>query len=156
LEIKLLSQCPEHLNALALLGFNEITRHWNPDPNIEKTKQYYLQHLNSDHMPLTFVAISDGKPVGMASLREDDGLNLGAETSPWLGSLVVDPQFRQRKIAQQLMDAVKTKAKELGYKKLYLFCFDKTIPDYYTRLGWKTVGQNEYWGHPVAVMRIEL
>ncbi len=152
IEIKLLTQCQEHIEYLAALCFNEITSHWSKDATVERVTQYFKQHLNHDKMPMTFVALYDGKPVGMASLRENDGLNLEPELSPWLGSLVVDPHYRQKKIAITLIDAVKNQAKKFGYKKLYLFAFDKTIHHYYARLGWQVIGIDKYWGHPVTVM----
>ena len=36
--------------------------------------------------------------------------------------------------------------------KLYLFTFDPTIPAHYERLGWKTIGMDEFKPHPVTVM----
>lgn len=44
----------------------------------------------------------------------------------------------------------------LGFKNLYLFAFDPTIPEYYSRLGWRTIGMDEFKGHPVTVMGIML
>ena len=48
------------------------------------------------------------------------------------------------------------KAQQMGFEKLYLFAFDKTIPDYYQRLGWNVIGSDNFKGHPVTVMHIGL
>lgn len=36
---------------------------------------------------------------------------------------------------------------------LHLLAFDPTIPNWYVRLGWTHIGEDELFGHPVAVMR---
>ncbi|HEV2524083.1 MAG TPA: GNAT family N-acetyltransferase, partial [Gammaproteobacteria bacterium] len=104
--------------------------------------------------PMTFVALDNDQPVGMASLRENDGIQ--PDRTPWLGSLVVDPAYRKQKIGEKLIDVVKQRAALLGYPKLYLLAFDETISTWYTSLGWKSIGTDELFGHSVAVMDINL
>ena len=43
-----------------------------------------------------------------------------------------------------LIDVTILKAKELGFKKLYLFTFDSTIAKYYVSLGWQKIGVGEF------------
>ena len=105
-------------------------------------------------MPITFVALHDNKPVGMCSLRENDGIR--PDLVPWLASLVVDQHYQKQGIAKKLIDAAKAKATELGFKTLYLLAFDLTIPHYYASLGWHEIGTDELLGHPVTVMEISL
>lgn len=105
-------------------------------------------------MPITFIALDGDLPVGMCSLRENDGIRPG--TTPWLGSLVVDPKYQKQGIGRMLIDATVLKAKELGFEKLYLFAFDPTIPRYYERLGWNKVGMDEFQFHPLTVMEVVL
>jgi len=154
IEIKLLVDCLQHIPNLAELWYEQISRHWAPNASIEKAKQNLLKHANYDKLPMTFVALENDQPVGMASLRENDGIQ--PERAPWLGSLVVDPTYRNQKIGEQLIDAVKRHAVLLGYPKLYLLAFDQTIPSWYTKLGWKSIGIDELFGHPVVVMDIKL
>jgi N-acetylglutamate synthase-like GNAT family acetyltransferase len=61
---------------------------------------------------------------------------------------VVEPAYQKQGIGNFLIDAIKSKARDLGFSKLYLFAFDSTIPDYYTRLGWIVIGMDEFKGHP--------
>lgn len=78
------------------------------------------------------------------------------DLAPWLGSLVVDPNYRQQKVGERLINAIKQQALNFGHKKLYLLAFDSTIPNWYAKLGWKQIGDDQLFGHTVAVMDVEL
>ena len=54
-----------------------------------------------------------------------------------------------------LRQFVPTKKRVLR-KSAYLFAFDPTIPEYYGRLGWRTIGMDEFKSHPVTVMEVAL
>jgi len=69
---------------------------------------------------------------------------------------VVDPKYQNQGIGRQLIEVVKDKAKQLDFQKLYLFALGPKIPDYYSRLGWVKIGMDEFKGHPVTVMEIDL
>ena len=83
---------------------------------------------------LISVALHNDQAIGMACLRENDGIRHGVV--PWLGSLVVHPEYRSYKVGEELINTVKSQAKNLGHQILYLLAFDATIPDWYARLGW--------------------
>ena len=144
----------EHIPALASLWYEEISRHWSPDASIEKAKQKLLDHLNQNKMPMAFVALLDGQAVGMVCLRKTDGIRPGVV--PWLGSLVVHPEYRGKKMGEALINTVKDQARNLGYQILYLLAFDPTIPGWYARLGWTHIGDDELFGHRVTVMSISI
>ena len=55
-----------------------------------------------------------------------------------------------------LIDVTVLKAKERGFKNLYLFAFDPSVPEYYKRLGWRKIGMDEFKSHPVTVMEVGL
>lgn len=154
IEIKLLADCQQHIPHLAKLWYEEISRHWAPNASVERAEQNLFKHANRSELPITFVALKNDRAVGMASLRENDGIQ--AYRAPWLGSLVVDPTFRKQKIGEQLIDAIKQQALIMGYDTLYLLAFDPTIPIWYTRLGWRSIGNDQLFDHSVAVMDIEL
>lgn len=103
---------------------------------------------------MAFIAKLKGKAIGMACLRETDGIRPGI--TPWLGSLVVNPEYRGQQIGEALINAVKDQAKKLGHSTLYLLAFDSIIPDWYARLGWTHIGDDELFGHRVFVMSISL
>lgn len=152
--IKNLLDCQEHIGVLAELLYQEIGRHWVPGASIERANDRLLTHLNRDQMPLALVALDGDNPVGMACLRETDGIKPGV--CPWLGSLVVNPEYRARGVGQKLIDAVKSQARQFGHETLYLLAFDPTIPGWYEKLGWQDLGYDELLGHRVTVMSIPL
>jgi predicted N-acetyltransferase YhbS len=114
----------------------------------------FSDHLNDQYLPITFIALDDDIPVGMCSLRDNDGIR--PELYPWLGSLVVAPTYQKQGIGKMLINVTVKKSKQLGFEKLYLFAFDPAIPEYYERLGWKKIGIDEFKSHPVTVMEVTL
>lgn len=154
IEIKMLAECQEYIPQLAVLWYEEISRHWVPNASIECAEQNLIKHLNLNLMPLTFVALYQEKPIGMVSLRENDGIR--PDLTPWLGSLVVDPDYRRCKVGEKLIEVVKNQARIFGHDKLYLLAFDKTISSLYSKLGWVGIGGDQLFGHPVDVMSTNL
>lgn len=152
--ISYLKHHSESISKLARIWHEELGQIWVPDVPIARVEENLQNHLNTEKLPLTFVALNENQPVGMCSLRITDGIL--PELTPWLGSLVVSKSHQKQGIARQLIDKTKVKAKELYFKKLYLFAFDLTIPEYYSRLGWSKIGMDEFKGHPVTVMEIML
>lgn len=152
IKIDLLKNHPQTIPELASIWHEVLGKIWASDVSIERVHQKYKEHLNDALLPLTFVALDGEIPVGMCSLRENDGIR--PDLKPWLGSLVVTPSYQKQGIAQLLIDAVKIKAIELEFKKLYLFAFDLTIPDYYERLGWRKIAMDQFKNYPVTVMEI--
>jgi len=153
-EIKRLADCIETIPQLADLQYREISRHWVPGSTVEQVQQKLMTHANRDQLPLSFVALLKGQAIGMASLRITDGIQ--PELSPWLGSLVVDPKHRGLGIGEKLIECVKKEAITRGYQKLYLLAFDPGIPNWYGRLGWKKIGDDQLFGHEVCVMKIKI
>lgn len=153
INIKWLADCRHHIDDLAHIHFEGISKHWVPDASPEKSRQSLVKHA-SHSIPITLVAEINGKAIGMASLRENDGLS--TDQTPWLGSLVVDLIYQGKGIGKNLIDAIKQKAKLLGYHELYLLAFDPTIPTWYTRLGWEKIGMDKLFDHAVTVMKINL
>ena len=150
IEIKLLAECPEHIPALATLCYEEIGRQWVSGASVALAEQKLHEHLQVDSMPLAFVALWHGNPVGIACLRQFDGIR--EELCPWLGSLVVHPGHRRQQIGEKLIDAVQQQARQFGYSRLYLLAFDKTIPVWYAKLGWQGIGFDMLFDHTVTVM----
>lgn len=148
--IELLAHCPHHLPKLVDIWYEGLGKIWMPDVSLEKVKERFQLHLHENTLPLTLVANIGNQPVGMASLRKTDGIR--PELTPWLGGLVVTPTYQKQGIAQQLMNAVENKASELSFEELYLLTFDKTLPQYYKRHGWLTIGEDELHQHPVTIM----
>lgn len=154
IKIDFLKHYPDAIPILATIWHQVLGRIWVPDIPIERVKQRFQEHLNIDQLPLTVVAFCNGQPVGMCSLRENDGIR--PDLTPWLGSLVVHPDYQRQGIAPKLINAIKQKAKQLGFSQLYLFTFEPTLPDYYCKLGWEKIGMDKFKEKEVSVMKINL
>lgn len=151
--IELLKNHPEAIPRLAQIWHEVLGKIWMPEIGIEKSESLYYEELKQA-FPLTYVALFDTAPVGSCTLLLEDVVR--PDLGPWIGDLVVDPKYQNQGIGKKLINAAKTKAKEMGYPKLYLFAFDPTVPAYYARLGWRDIGMDEFKGHPVSVMELVL
>ena len=98
----------------------------------------------------SYIALYDDIPVGSCTLELDGGIRPDLE--PWIDDLVITPNYQNKGIGKMLLDTTIKKAKELGFDKIYLFTFDPEIPKYYQRLGWKTIGTDEFKSKPITVM----
>lgn len=154
IKIDFLKNHPDCIARLAEIWHEGLGKIWLPDVPVEQVIQRFSDHLNTDKLPITLIAFDGNKPVGMCSLRENDGIR--PDIMPWLGSLVVDSKYQKQGIGKMLIGAIKNKAFALEFEKLYLFAFDPTIPEYYSRLGWSTIGMDTFRQHPVTVMELIL
>lgn len=152
--IDLLKHHPECIPRCAEIWYEVLGKIWVPDVPVERVIKRFGEHLNENTLPITFVALDVDKPVGMCSLRDNDGIR--PDITPWLGSLVVDSAYQKQGVGKMLINATKAKAKQLGFSQLYLFAFETTVAEYYTRLGWTVIGMDEFKGHPVTVMEVVL
>jgi len=94
-----------------------------------------VTNCHKTKLPIRLIALEDGKCVGTVAIVEND-LKC-TDYTPWLASLYVDPAHRGQKIAQRLIERVKSIVKDLGYTELYLRT--EHTSDYYRRLGWEYV-----------------
>ncbi|MCA9804640.1 MAG: GNAT family N-acetyltransferase [Cyanobacteria bacterium HKST-UBA02] len=128
---------------------------YNPSYTLDKRIASFREHCNKDRIPLTILSFDESeRPTGMASLRPNDGIR--ADLTPWLGSVFVEPGSRRRGIATDLVLAIHEQARRLGYPAIYLLTYEDTLPDWYARLGWVTMGQDSCHGNPVTVMELVL
>ena len=104
-------------------------------------------------MPITWVAIEDGIPAGMVSLKLND-LWSRKDLNPWLSSLFVLEDYRNRGIGSQLIGQVIETAKMLKFPKLYLFTDTGKIhlDGYYLKSGWSFLEKAD--GNDGAIINI--
>ncbi len=170
IHIDLLKNHPHAIPALAAIWHKLLGKFWLPALPMERIIARFETHLNEKDLPLTLVALHGDIPVGMCSLRENDGIR--PDLTPWLCALVVDPQYQKQGIGKMLTHAAISKTQELGFQKLYLFAHPITS-EYYKRLGWKSIGMDEFnpqeyykrlglestdevESHPLTVMELDL
>lgn len=154
IKIAYLKEHPDAIPALAQIWHEVLGSIWVPDVSVERVEQRFHEHLNDEVLPITFVAFDGNKLVGGVSLRENDGIR--PDLMPWLGSLVVDAAYQKKGIGGMLINAIRQKAIEMHFAKLYLFAFDPTLPAYYARFGFNKIGMDEFKDHPVTVMETTL
>jgi N-acetylglutamate synthase-like GNAT family acetyltransferase len=138
--------------AIAALKFKQFG-YLVPERCLEDFQQGLERQLHDKTIPMAFVAVEDGQFVGIFSLVMHD-METHPHLSPWLAGLVVHPDKRKQGIGAQLVAKAEAVAKELGYKRLYLFTVDKAA--WYGKLGWKVIEQATFNGVPVTVMERQL
>ncbi len=154
IKIDLLKNHTHNISALANIWHEVLGKIWFPELTIQEIVSLTYDELNNPDEVTSFVALLDDIPVGFCTLKlkEDFRTDLG----PWLADVVVDPKYQKQGIGKKLVDVAVRCAKERGFKKLYLFTFDSTLPEYYESLGWKIIGMDEFRSNPVTLMELEL
>jgi N-acetylglutamate synthase-like GNAT family acetyltransferase len=157
LKVDFLKNHPELIPILVDWVYNE----WiNFDKTLEKERLVtsFKNRLNDDKLPFSLVAVKDGKPAGVISLKaeEDPELNGLSKGSPWLGTLCIDKSQRHSGIASGLLEGMKSIAKELGHKDLFLYMSCPHTVIWYTRKGAQEIDKRTFHDHPVSILKIDL
>jgi predicted N-acetyltransferase YhbS len=140
---------PELIPALARWHLAEWG-HKSPARTQATAERRLRGHLRTDGIPLTLVALEDGRPLGSAALVCQD-MRTRPELTPWLADVVVDPGLRRRGIGSLLVRSTLAKARELGVARLYLYTPDQER--LYARFGFEVLERTEYRGESVVIMR---
>ena len=88
----------------------------------EEVKAHTLQSLarwDFSDWETMFVALLDGKIVGMASLLKTDYYPL-PDITPWVSSIFVTESCRGHRISGMLIDFANDYAKQLGFTRTYI------------------------------------
>ncbi len=104
-------------------------------------------------MPKTFVMLTDGEAVGMASLVERD-LEDRPDLTPWLAGVFVLPEARRQGHATRLIAAVEDTARAAFISTLWLYT--RSAEGLYARLGWVSAEDGNRRGSKYVLMRREL
>lgn len=152
--IELLKDHMNHVPRLAAIWHEVLGSVWIPSITTTEVENWMYAWKNSTSLPVAHVALDGDRPVGVCSLQQNDGIR--PDLWPWLCDLAVALPYQKQGIGRRLIEATTSKARELGYQKLYLFAFDPTLPTYYGRLGWRVIGEDRHRGLPVTVMTTDL
>ncbi len=85
LDIKQLSQCPEHLNTVGMWIYEQWWR--TPDNSPEVVFSLLRTHTKKDSIPFTVIALENGLPVGSCCVIEDDCVHRPQYT-PWVAAVL--------------------------------------------------------------------
>ena len=107
------------------------------------------RRANTDALPLTIVAMTDGELVGTGAVKPDD-LPLRPHLTPWLGAIFVAPEQRGRGIASAIIARLVEEARRLELPRLYLWT--NSAAALYAKLGWEEIEKLTYCGYDITVM----
>ena len=124
----------------------------NPNLSLYDRRKKMESHFSNEFIPSTYVAIDD-ELLGSAAIVEND-MDTKQELSPWLASVFISPNNRNKGIGSKLVEHVMKQTKSNGLKKLYLFTPNKE--NFYLRLGWQTIERTKYRNEKVVIMAINL
>lgn len=102
-------------------------------------------------LPLGLVALVDGEVAGTCALTASSG-GLVTERSPWLGGLVVLPQYRRRGAGRALLDRARSEARRLGYGRLHALTESATA--LFEQAGWSRQEAVQINGVPHAIFTV--
>jgi GNAT superfamily N-acetyltransferase len=151
--IDYLANCPEFVGELARLFWKEWQEVYEQrKQTLDHSLKNYRQRMNTDRLPLTLVALHSWELVGMVSLKFHD-MDTRPDLDPWLGGLLVLPEWRNRGVGTMLMLRATEQARRLNVPRLYLWIH--SAEKLYHKLGWQVVERTNYFGKEAVVMQID-
>lgn len=157
MEIKPLHLVPELYHMCARWAYDE----WYQNRSLEfdLVLQTFFARTKDDSLPQSFVAVDNGIPVGMVTLKLDD-LWARKDINPWLSSLYVHPGYRRHGIGHALVMSVISRAHDIGFHGCYLFlsqAHKERLKEYYTKRGWVVIGDElDNDGFETQILRFNL
>jgi len=105
---------------------------------------------NGEGLPIGVVAFKDGELCGIAALKADS-IASHSHLSPWAAAGLVKPSERGKGIGAQLIEALETEARGLGFPSIY--CGTSTANTLLERCGWELMENIIHQGHGLAIYR---
>lgn len=157
IQLNLLKNCPQVIPTLA----SWLYETWHPyDASV--TRENFIQsfetRLNSDKIPITFIALKEMVPVGMISLKKQTSPEFSdfPENRIWMSGLHVIPEERNRGLGQDLLKFAANTARSLGYKELYFFTSDLSKVQWYTKREAQILEERPFRNHTIVILYIPL
>lgn len=157
IQLDLLKNCPQVIPSLAQWLYEE----WHSlDVSLTKEKliHSFKMRLNADDIPITFVVLKDGLPIGVVSLKKETAPEFAdfPEDSIWMGSLQVVLEERNQGIGQALLKFSQTIARKFGYEKLYFYTSNPANVKWYIKKGAQVIEERPFRHHTITIMAIPL
>lgn len=127
--------------------------HLLPGWTVEETAAELASHTGDRALPTTVIALAGERVVGSASLLVEDMPGTEAWT-PWLASVYVDPEWRDKGIGRLLVERCIADATMLGVEVLHLF--STGAESWYQEQGWRVVERRTHEGHTASIMDLDL
>jgi GNAT superfamily N-acetyltransferase len=152
--VEYLANRPEFLEQLAQLSWEEWQEIYQQrDQTLDHCLKNYQERMNADRLPLTLVGLHDGQLVGMVSLKFHD-MDTRPDLDPWLGGLLVLPEWRNCGVGTMLMHRATEEARKLDVPRLYLWTH--SAEGLYRKLRWQLVERTKYFDKDAVVMQLDL
>jgi len=120
----------------------------------DETYVRYSQGIERGRLPVTLIALSDDKPVGLASLREKDSVDWYPGLTPWICNVYVAKEARGKKVATLLCRSLEKVASCLGYSIIYLATeYEDSL---YHIMGYKTFKEIDYKELHLSLCRYDI
>jgi len=131
IEIKHISEVVEHIEAVSKWLHSE----WGTESNYEFFLSIVSHSLDKNNLPQTFVALSNGVPIGTIGIWRCDMVSR-QDLYPWISALYVVPEYRNAGLGEKLQNKALDYSKALGFSKVYLY---SDIENYYEKAGWEVI-----------------
>ncbi len=112
-----------------------------------------FSRIAKDPVDEAFVAFDGARPVGMVWTVEREGVESHPDLTPWLSSLVVDPDYRDRGVGAALIAWAEDHFERGGDDSLY--CLTET-PAFYCLHGWEVFDTTQLGRRNVFIMQKSL
>ncbi len=116
-QMKYLKEHPEYISELA----RWFEAEWAPYYGLEgpgDAEKDLQASLNTDSLPLTFIAIEQKQILGTISLKEKSISH--DHLGPWLAALLVGDKYQGKGIERKLLIEAEQQARNLGFDSIYI------------------------------------
>lgn len=116
---------------------NKHYNHWkkyNPALDLNTTiDKFKNQFTREEGLPIGYACYNEKTLVGFCTLQKNN-LKKYPEIYPWICSVMIFDEYRRQGFGTQMLQEIATKAKELGYQKVYLWT--DQAPEFYKKIGY--------------------
>ncbi len=153
LSIELLADHPEALPILKEMFESEWEPYYGP-AGLGDAEADIKNSANRTELPIAKVAIFNGNICGTAALKMESVMTY-PDYFPWLAGLLVAPAYRRQGIGEQLVAAIETLAKQLGFKEIYVGTGEKSGMSEVTldKRHWKFIHKSDYFVSQASIYR---
>lgn len=157
MEVILMKDAQEHIPLLAQWIYDEF-RGYDLTLTKEKMIDAFSNRLRDNGLPLTLVVIKESKPIAMISLKEKGEPEFSelAEGNPWIGSLFVVPEERNKGIGQELLNMVITIGDHMGYQRAFVYTSKPEKNSWYLKNGAQQIESRPFRGHKITIFSFPL
>ena len=123
---------------------NKHYTHWhqfNPAMNLEETIDKFKNSFTREKgLPIGYAFYDGDNLIGFCTFQKEN-LKKYPEIYPWISSVMIFDEYRHQGYGTKMLQEITEKAKELGYKKVYLWT--DQAPEFYKKIGYTYLQQVE-------------